>query len=158
MRVIILFNICYCLMSTLVLKRDLICSNVMLNSQSIVTCRSKLLPGTLRCSWAKTTKLKKQLKGKKNIPPHLVLGRTYKIVEGLPVRPRDLPSNCDFPDSNSTQRIWFPSAAVKQVVWPFHSFLFRKAVNSSKKTEGICRLKNTTWMIPSTFGRLSLQL
>lgn len=86
-------------MSTLVHKRDLIYSNVMLNIQLIVTCRSKLLPGTLRCSCAKNsvTKLKKQLKRKKKIPPHLVLDRTYKIVEGLPIRPRDFLSNCGFP-------------------------------------------------------------
>lgn len=96
----------------------------MLNIQLIVTFISKLLPGTLRCSCAKTsvTKLIKQLKKKKKIPPHLVLGRTYKIVEGLAVRPRNLPSNCDFPNSNSTQLIWFTTAAVKQVVWPFQSF------------------------------------
>lgn len=112
-------------MSTLVHKRDLICSNVMLNIQLNVTFRSKLLPGILRCSCAKNsvTNLKKQLKRKKKIPPHLVLGRTYKIVEGLPVRPIDLPSNCGFSNSNSTQLIWFTTAAVKQVVWPF-SFLF----------------------------------
>lgn len=96
----------------------------MLNIQLIATCRSKLLPGTLRCSCAKNsiiTKLKKQLKRKNNIKPHLVLGRIYKIVEGLPVGSRDLPSNCGFPNSNSTQLIWFTAAAVKQVIWPFHS-------------------------------------
>lgn len=79
----------------------------MLNIQLIVTCRSKLLPGTLRCSGAKNsvTKLKKQLKRKKKIPPHLVLGRTYKIVEGLPIRPRDLPSNCGFPQKHTTDTV-----------------------------------------------------
>lgn len=104
--------------------RDLVFSNVMLNIQLIVTLRSKLLPATLRCSCAKNivTKLKKQLKRKKKIPPYLLLGRTYKTVEALPIRPRDLPSNCGFPNNSSTQLIWFTSAAVKQAVWPFHSF------------------------------------
>lgn len=77
----------------------------MLNIQLIVTFRSKLLPGTPQCSCAKNsvTKLKKQIKRKKKIPPHLVVGRTHKIVEGLPVRPGDLPSNYGFPSTQLLQ-------------------------------------------------------
>lgn len=122
-------------MPTLAHKRDLICSNVMLNIQLNVTFRSKLQLehwGVHSCAKNSVTKLKKQLKRKKKIPPYLVLGRTYKIVEGLPVRPRDLPSNCGFPNSNSTQLIWFTTAAVKQVAFSF-IFFFGRLWTAAKK-------------------------